>query len=96
MFVLIMSKFVIFPRIRKKSGDPKKFIRLPEVEFAHDYNKKSFIKNNYYPDAEVLINEIAKKFYKKKSENILIGLGAESLIKIQLFGINKDTKLEIL
>ena len=42
--------------------------------------KKSFIKNNYYPDAEVLINEIAK-FYKKKSENILIGLGASSLIK---------------
>ena len=75
-----MSKFVIFPRIRKKSEDPKKFIRLHRAEFAHDYNKKSFIKNNYYPDAEVLINEIAK-FYKKKSENILIGLGAESLIK---------------
>ena len=60
-----MSKFVIFPRIRKKSEDPKKFIRLHRAEFAHDYNKKSFIKNNYYPDAEVLINEIAK-FYKKE------------------------------
>ena len=42
--------------------------------------KQKNFKNNYYPDAENLIKEIAK-FHKKKKDNILLGLGAESLIK---------------
>ena len=75
-----MSKFKIFNRIRKKSQDPKKFIRLHRAEFAHDSNKKKYDKNNYYPNPEKLVDEIAK-FYKKKNSNILVGLGAESLIK---------------
>ena len=75
-----MAKFKIYPRIRKESENPKKYIRLHRAEFAHDFGRKKHNINNYYPDSEVLIDEIAK-FYKKGKKNILIGLGAESLIK---------------
>ncbi len=75
-----MTKFSTYNRIRKKSEDPKKYIRLHRAEFGHDIGKQRNFKNNYYPDAENLIKEIAK-FHKKKKENILLGLGAESLIK---------------
>lgn len=75
-----MPKFSTFYRIRKKSEDPNKFIRLHRAEFGHDIGNQRNYKNNYYPDAENLIKQIGK-FYKKKKENILLGLGAESLIK---------------
>jgi histidinol-phosphate/aromatic aminotransferase/cobyric acid decarboxylase-like protein len=75
-----MSKFYIYPRIRKKSENPKQFLRLHRAEFAHDFNKNKYDKNNYYPSSEFLIKLIAK-FYNQKKENIIIGLGGESLIK---------------
>ena len=75
-----MTKFRIYPRIRKESENPKKYIRLHRAEFAHDFSRKKYNIDNYYPDSEVLIDEIAK-FYKKGKKNILLGLGAESLIK---------------
>ena len=75
-----MKKFKIYPRIRKESENPQKFIRLHRAEFAHDFKKKNYNINNYYPDSEILIQEIAK-FYKKGKKNIILGLGAEALIK---------------
>lgn len=75
-----MPRFLTYPRIRKKIQNPNKFIRLHRAEFGHDVGRKRNFKNNYYPNAENLIIEISK-FYKKKKENILLGLGGESLIK---------------
>lgn len=75
-----MPKFNIYPRIRKTSENPKIFLRLHRAEFAHDLDKKKYDKNNYYPNSDTLIKLIAK-FYNRKKENIILGLGAESLIK---------------
>lgn len=75
-----MSKFKFYPRVRKNFENPRDFIRLHRAEYAHDFLKKKFDENNYYPDSRILIKEISK-FYKKKEKNILLGMGAESLIK---------------
>ena len=49
-----MTKFSTYNRIRKKSEDPKKYIRLHRAEFGHDIGKQRNFKNNYYPDAKIL------------------------------------------
>jgi histidinol-phosphate aminotransferase len=73
---------IIIKRIRKFSPDPKKAVRINRAEFGHDVskgNKKDFF-NFYYPDTTTLIFNIAK-FHKINTKNIIVGLGAESLIK---------------
>lgn len=88
-----MEKFKLYPRVRKKFENPKDFLRLHRAEFAHDFNTKVFDKNNYYPNSEILIKEIAK-FYKIKNNNILIGLGAESLIRDVIIWHSQKNKIK--
>jgi|TARA_B110000438_G_scaffold302565_1_gene360630 histidinol-phosphate/aromatic aminotransferase/cobyric acid decarboxylase-like protein len=73
---------IIIKRVRKFSPNPKKSIRINRAEFGHDVskdNKKDFF-NFYYPNSAPLVFNIAK-LHKINTNNIIVGLGAESLIK---------------
>jgi len=75
-----MIKFRKYIRLRKASQNPKTFLRLHRAEFGHDFKKAKVDLDNYYPDIENLKTKIAN-YHKLNSENINLGLGAESLIK---------------
>ena len=76
----------IIKRIRKPDDNFYKFLRLNRAEFGHTFNSKKKISDNYgyYPNINIFINALAKKL-KVKTKNLLVGLGAESIIKDILF-----------
>lgn len=83
-------------RIRKTFYDPKKFLRLHRGENAHSFNKKKeFSENKYYPDASKVIDRLSKIENTLKNQ-IVIGLGSESLIKDTLIMLKLLNKKKIM
>jgi histidinol-phosphate aminotransferase len=85
------KKFI--KRIRKPDNNFYKFLRLNRAEFGHTFNSKNKISDNlgYYPNLNIFINLLAKKL-KVKTNNLLIGLGAESIIKDVLYYFSENKK----
>ena len=83
----------IIKRIRKPESDFYEYLRLNRAEFGHSFNSKksSFDFNKYYPNVSKIINAL-KKYTKLSEKNLLIGLGAESIIKDTLFIFSKKKK----
>ena len=75
-----MTKLRIYQRLRKPSPNPNKFLRLNRAEYGSLFKKKKYEYDNFYPNIDPLIDS-ASKFYKVSKDKIIIGLGAESLIK---------------
>ena len=73
-------KFKEFVRIRRPAPDPKKNLRLHRAEFGSDFKSKNYDLDNYYPDSTQLIRKLAI-FHKVNINQIVVGLGGESLIK---------------
>ena len=69
-----------YPRFRKETPNPKIYLRLHRSEFGDYLRAKKIDQNSFYPDSTKLIKKICN-FHRVKKENVLIGLGAESLIK---------------
>ena len=89
-------KFKEFVRIRRPAPDPKKNLRLHRAEFGSDFKSKNYNLDNYYPDSTQLINKLAR-FHKVNINQIVVGLGGESLIKdIFLWHSKKKLKTNIL
>jgi histidinol-phosphate/aromatic aminotransferase/cobyric acid decarboxylase-like protein len=83
-------KLKIFKRIRKESPNPNTSIRLHRAEFGHNFREK--IKANcYYPDTDKVINFISN-LVKISPKNIIVGLGAESIIKDIFIYLNSIKK----
>ena len=82
----------IIKRIRKPESDFYEYLRLNRAEFGHSFNSKksSFDFNKYYPNVSKIINAL-KKYTKLSEKNLLIGLGAESIIKDTLFIFSKKS-----
>ncbi len=81
-------------RIRKPNSSIYKILRLNRAEYGHSFqlNKKKDIDQlGYYPDITVLIDSL-KKFLNINKKNLLIGLGAESIIKDILFFFSKQKR----
>ena len=74
--------FTPIERIRKKSANLKKSIRLNRAEFGTSFGKLKSKDSvyNYYPETIPLLKKISK-FHNISSNNLIVGLGAESLIK---------------
>ena len=88
-------KHPIISRIRKPNTSIYDFLRLHRAEYGHSFklNKKRKVSDHYgyYPDITILINDL-KKYLKVNSNNFLIGLGAEGIIKDVLFFFSKQKK----
>jgi histidinol-phosphate/aromatic aminotransferase/cobyric acid decarboxylase-like protein len=67
-------------RIRRATPNPKYFFRFHRGEFGHNFKKKVDL-DRYYADTESLISCIKKTFKLKSNQNIILGQGAEGLIK---------------
>ena len=80
-------------RIRRLTPNPKIFFRLHRGEFGHNYKKK-FDDDKYYADPESLICCIKKSLKLKKNQHVVLGQGAEGLIKdiIMWHSINNQKK----
>lgn len=77
---MYQKKINIIKRLRKQSPNPKEKLRLHRAEYGQDFNFKKIELDNYYPDSEELISLLAK-FHKIKINQLVVGLGAESIIK---------------
>ena len=89
-------KFQKFSRIRRPAPSPKKSLRLHRAEFGSNYKSIKPNLDNYYPDTTELIKKLSK-FHNVSSDQIVIGLGAESLIKdIFLWHNQKMSKHRVL
>lgn len=85
-----------FIRIRKPAPNPKKYLRLHRAEFGDNFDSKSPNLDKFYPDSTDLIFKLAK-FHKVNFDQIVVGLGGESLIKdILLWHYKKNKKSKIL
>jgi len=83
-------------RVRRATPDPKIFLRLHRGEFGHDYKKK-IDNDRYYADTESLILSIKKSFRLKKNQHVILGQGAEGLIKdIMMWHSTNNKKKKIL
>ena len=84
-------------RIRRSTPHPKYFFRFHRGEFGHDYKKK-ISQNRYYADTESLITNLKKNLKIKRNQNIILGNGAEGLIKDTMMwfsSINKKKNILI-
>ena len=74
--------FIPIERIRKKNTDLKKSIRLNRAEFGTSFGKLKSKDSvyNYYPDTIPFLKKISK-LHNISLKNLIVGLGAESLIK---------------
>ena len=86
-----MKKNLIHLRFRKESPNPKKYLRLHRSEFGSDFKKKIINLDSFYPESTKLIKKLSE-FHKVKQNNIIIGLGAESLIKDVFLWFSKKSK----
>lgn len=86
-------KHPIIKRVRKPDSSFYKYLRLNRAEFGHSFNSKKNIldHNNYYPNVLEILDAL-KKYLKIGKENLLVGLGAESVIKDTLFFFSKKKK----
>ena len=84
-------------RIRREVPNPSNSLRLHRGEFGHNYLQK-VNHDRYYADTEALIKEIKKNLKLSKNQNIVLGQGAESLIKdfIYWHSINNKRNKRIL
>ena len=80
-----------FNRIRRPAPNPKKYLRLHRGEFGDNYDTKTPDLDKFYPDTTNLINKLSK-FHKVNFEQIVVGLGGESLIKDILLWHHKENK----
>jgi histidinol-phosphate aminotransferase len=86
-----LKKNLIHLRFRKESPNPKKYLRLHRSEFGSDFKKKIINLDSFYPESTKLIKKLSE-FHKVKQNNIIIGLGAESLIKDVFLWFSKKSK----
>ncbi len=86
-----MKNNLIHLRLRKESPNPKKYLRLHRSEFGSEFKKKKINLDSFYPDPTILIEKISK-FHKVKQNNVIVGLGAESLIKDFFLWFSKKSK----
>ena len=88
-----INKFI---RIRRPAPNPKKYLRLHRGEFGDNFDTKKPKLDRFYPDTTDLIFKLAK-FHKVSFDQIVVGLGGESLIKdIFLWHYKKNKKPKIL
>ena len=71
---------LIIKRYRKKSPDSNIFLRLNRAEFGQKFGI-TIDEDKFYPDIESLISKLKKTLKLSKKSQIVLGLGAESLIK---------------
>ncbi len=80
-------------RIRKSETNFHQFLRLHRAEYGHSFKKK--IKSNdyygYYPNISDLLKTFSN-FLKVRKNNLILGLGAESIIKDVLSFFSKSKK----
>tara|TARA_B100000787_G_scaffold64302_2_gene47208 strand:- start:563 stop:1603 length:1041 start_codon:yes stop_codon:yes gene_type:complete len=83
-------------RVRREVPNPKNTLRLHRGEFGHNHKKK-LDEDRYYADTESLISVIKKSLKLKKNQNVVLGLGAEGLIKdVMLWHSLKNLKKNLL
>ena len=75
-----MQKTKILKRVRVKSPDPRKYLRLHRAEFGQKFTNKKINWDKFYPDIQSLVNKTAS-FLGVNDNNLIIGAGAESVIK---------------
>ena len=87
------SKSLLIKRIRKPDNNFYNYLRLNRAEFGHSFKSKKKIIDNlkYYPSIDNLIKKLSKSL-DVKNENMLIGLGAESIIKDILYSYGQEKK----
>ena len=86
----------IIKRVRKPSPNPLKYLRLHRNENGQKYKSKLDL-DRYYPDVLGAIQKLKDYFNIKKNTSIILGLGAESIIKdIFIWHSNKHKKKNIL
>lgn len=73
-------KFDNFKRVRRPAPNPKFSLRLHRAEYGSSIGAKVYDEDNYYPDSSDLIKYLSK-FHKVSENNLIVGLGGESLIK---------------
>ena len=86
-----MKKNSFYPRIRKEAPDPKKILRLQRSEYGSDFTSKKINPDAFYPDTTKFIKSLSK-FHRISEDNIIVGLGAESLIKDILLWFSRKYK----
>ena len=86
-------KHPIIKRLRKSENDFYRYLRLHRAEFGHSINKKKTDTDyyGYYPDVTKLIKRLSIHL-KIQEKNLILGLGAESIIKDILFFFSKTKK----
>lgn len=83
-------------RVRREVPDPKKNFRFHRGEFGHNYKKKIDL-DRYYADTENLINQIKTSLKLTKRQHVVLGQGAEGLIKdVMLWRSYKNSKKNLL
>ena len=85
----------IIKRLRKSSPDSNTFLRLNRAEFGENFGTKIDI-DKFYPDISSLIVKIKKTLKISKKIQMVLGLGAEGLIKeIFVWQYLKKKKLNV-
>ena len=81
----------IIERTRKPDDNFYNYLRLNRAEYGHSFNSKIKKENHYYyyPSSLNLIKNLSK-YLKVKIDILLIGLGAESLIRDALYFFSKS------
>jgi histidinol-phosphate aminotransferase len=75
-----LKKNLFYPRVRKETPDPRISLRLQRSEYGADFRLKKIDLDSFYPDTTKLLKSLSK-FHGVREDSILVGLGAESLIK---------------
>lgn len=78
-------------RIRRDVPNPANSFRFHRGEYGHNY-LMNVNHDRYYADTESLIKEIKKKLKLSKNQKVVLGQGAESLIKDIIFWHSNETK----
>lgn len=83
----------VIKRLRKPENNFYQYLRLHRAEFGHSIKskKKATDYHGYYPDVTSLIKKLSNHL-KIKEKNLILGLGAESIIKDILFFFSKTKK----
>lgn len=83
-------------RVRREVPNPKNNFRFHRGEFGHNYKKKIDY-DRYYADTETLINQIKISLKLNKKQYVVLGQGAEGLIKdVMLWRSYKNSKKNLL
>ena len=88
-----MKKQKYLERKRVNSPNPNKYLRLHRGEFGAIFKQKNRNLDFFYPDISNLIITVSK-FHKINKNRLLIGLGAESLIKDIFLCLKKFFKVK--